>query len=670
LENRKKIENFFLEQGILSKNFPDYEFRTSQTEMALSIYDCLLSKEHIFIEAPTGIGKSFAYLVPSIYYAKKYQKKAVISTNTINLQEQLIFKDIPFLKDFLPIDFKASLIKGKNNYICPHRLRKAMNNTKSLFDEDETKILDKIYDWFLNTKDGTTSDINFKVPDNLWSNICAEHGICTSKTCGGEDTECFYQKAKFDIAKSDIVIINHYLFFTLFRFNEYKRKSRGTKQEDGYLFHNDFLIFDEAQTLENIAAKHLYPTISREMIKYHLTRLYNDKKRKGFLNSFNSLHIIPTVINLLELNNLFFQTLKKKYYRHKGEKEPKTAARIYERNSFENILNDEFNHLIKCLRPLRDACKDEHQLNELNDYIIKFAEFNRLIDEFITLENETEKGDFVYWIELSSTKEDSNITLCSTNLDLSDYFRNNIFKSGNSCVLTSATLSINESFEYFKSRLGAESAHELRLPTQFDFYKQVKIYIPRDIPIPRKESDLLYKEKIKYWIEYFIKMTKGKALILFTNSALMKKISFELKNTLSKYNIQVFTQGEGLSRKNLLNSFKEDTDSVLFGLDSFWIGIDVPGESLSNLIITKLPFQVPEHPLIRAKIDYIEKSGQNSFNNFILPEAILKFRQGIGRLIRNKNDKGIIAILDTRIISRPYGKFFINSIEPCPIELI
>jgi ATP-dependent DNA helicase DinG len=662
MDIRKEIENFFSEDGILSQKFETYEFRKSQLDMALGVYDSLENKSHIFIEAPTGIGKSFAYLVPAIYYAKENKKKAIISTHTINLQEQLIEKDIPFLKEHLSVDFKAALIKGKNNYICPKRLKVAFENAYSLFENDEIKILDKLYSWLKRTTDGTLSDINFQVIPNVWSSICAERGICTNKTCGGiDETECFYQKAKYKIAESDVVILNHHLFFTLFA---------GVRDvgEEGYLYKNDFVIFDEAHTLETVASEHIVPAISREMLKYHLLRLYNDRKKKGFLLSFPSLHILPVVQNLLEINQYFFQGIKRELFHYRNKDEKKLALRVTEKNIVKNILKDEIENLLKGLSGLRQYCSNDMQENELTDYILRLGDFSRMIEDFLQLRNEDK--NYVYWVELSSQKEDANISLCASPVDISDFFRENIFRENNSCILTSATLTVSNNFEYFKKRLGAEIAGELQLPTQFDFYRQVKLYIPKDMPEPQKENNDVYNIKLKEWINYFIKMTDGKALVLFTNSFLLRQIGSEIRNELTNEGIKVLMQGEGISKRNLLYSFKENTNSVLLGLDSFWLGVDVPGESLSNLIITRLPFFVPDHPLIKAKLEFIDLNGGNSFMDYSLPEAILKFRQGIGRLIRHKTDTGIIAVLDPRILTKSYGKHFFNSIDECPVEII
>lgn len=657
-----EIKNFFSEEGILSKHYENYEFRKSQEEMADSILSTLENKSHSFIEAPTGVGKSFAYLVPAIYYAKKNAKKVIVSTYTINLQEQLINKDIPFLQKTLPIEFKAKILKGRNNYLCPNRLRTAMDLSNTLFETAEKLNLEKIYSWSKNTIDGTRSDIDFVLDETVWDSVCSERGICTNKTCGYEDTKCFYQKAKKELADSDVIIVNHHLFFTLF--------DDVSDDKNGYLYLNDFVIFDEAHTVEQVATDHIAPRVSREMIKYHLHKLYNQQKKRGFLLTLPSLHIQAVIENLLELNREFFYKLRKNLFVKSDNNNESLTARVYEKEIEENILKPELDNLIKNLRSLRMVCKDENQENELNEFIIRFSEFNYVIEEFLKQKKNEKENDFVYWVELSNKKPESNVSICSSPVDISEYFRNNIFRPGNSTILTSATLTINNDFQYFKKRLGGENTEELKLESPFDFYNQVKIYIPKNIPMPLKDNTLIYKDKLKEWILYFVKQTKGKALVLFTNSVLLKSIGNEIKSDMEEDNIELLLQGTGTSRSSLLTQFKNDINSVLFGLDSFWMGVDIPGEALSNLVITRLPFLVPSHPVVQAKMEFIEKNGGNSFYEYSLPEAILKFRQGIGRLIRHKSDRGIIAILDSRIISKSYGKFFINSIDECEIEIL
>lgn len=658
---RDRLAEFFSHDGLLASHFPNYEYRESQMKMANAVIDSLEGKNHVFIEAPTGIGKSFAYLVPAIYYAKKYGKKAIISTHTINLQEQLIGNDVPLLKKILPFKFEANLLKGKTNYVCPNRLKKAAEYSNSLFESDEQKCLQKLLAWSKTTKDGTLSDIGFQVDQNVWQNVCAEVNICTNKTCGDPDkTECFYRKAKDRINASDIVILNHYLFFSLFNIS-----SKDSKE--GYLFQNDFVIFDEGHTLEDAAAEQLVPKISREMVRYHLLRLYNDRKRKGFLTTLPALHILPVVQNLLDINQAFFYEIKRKFFKRIGDKYDRLAFRIRQRSNIQNHLDSEIKNLIVQLNELKGFARSDIEENEINDFVNKFAFINSSINDFLEMTN----NELVYWVELSSHNPETNTWLCASPPDISEYLGENIFKENNSCVVTSATLSINGNFNYYINRLGAKNAEVVNLPTQFDYYRQVKIYIPNDRSlIPKKENDTVYTEALRGWIEHFIRQTGGKALVLFTNSYLMKSIASIIRLDPAFNDIDILVQGEGTSRKNLLEQFRENINSVLFGLDSFWLGVDAPGETLSNLIITRLPFVVPDHPLIQARLELIDSKGGNSFMDYSLPEAILKFRQGAGRLIRNKTDEGIIVILDNRILTKTYGKYFLNSIDECPVILL
>lgn len=664
MDIRKETENFFKNGGLLSHHFENYEHRQSQLEMALAIADTLETKTHLLVEAPTGVGKSFAYLVPAILFAKKYNRKAVISTHTINLQEQILYKDIPVLKNIIPLEFKANLIKGKSNYLCPNRLSRALENANSLFEDEEQIFLDKIHRWAKQTSDGTTSDLNFRINYNVWQNVCAERGICTSKTCGSTDTKCFYQKARMELETSDVIITNHHLFFTLYD---------GISDPDvvGYLYKDDFVIFDESHTLESVAASHISPAFSREMLKYHLLRLHNSKTRKGFLVGKQSLHILPVVQNLLDINSAFFDSLKRKLFKHSEGKPGKLAVRVYEPGIVKDIITNELGVLIEGLRKLRQSVQNDWEENELNDFIIKFGEMKYIISDFLGQgKNSDNPNEFVYWVELASNNTDANVSLCSSPVDLSDYFRQNIFRQSNTTIHTSATLTVNNSFEYFSTRLGAEFSANLKLSSSFNYYDQMEMYIVNDIHVPNRDTNEMYELMLRDNIVEFINRTEGKAMVLFTNSALMQSIANKVKDELKQNEIKIFVQGVSGSRKHILDSFKQDVNSVLFGLDSFWLGVDIPGESLSNLIITKLPFQVPEHPVIKARMEYIEMKGGNSFMEYSLPEAILKFRQGVGRLIRNKTDHGILVILDSRIVTKPYGKYFINSIDECKIEIV
>ncbi len=658
----QETEKIFASDGVLS-SLKGFEYRKPQQEMAVLVAESLENNTHLIVEGPTGVGKSFAYLVPSIIFALKEKRKAVISTCTINLQEQLIKKDIPALQRILPYEFKPEILKGRHNYICTRRLNNALIKKNNLFEDSEQQQLQAIYSWLQHGGTGSLQDIPFKVDENVWSQIFAEEGICASKSCGTENSNCIYQQAKVRLKQADLVVLNHYLFFTLFGLYENKTK--------GFIFANDFTVFDESHQIEQIAAENISPSVSREQIRFWLHKLYNPKNEKGFLLSKNAQTTIRSVRKLLNENDMFFDEIDSCVTKHQQRERAKGIVRIREPININNRLEPLLLELYSDLRKMVSQAQNDDEANEINNYAKRLSAVKNTINDFLTQKIEEQ----VYWMEFSGRGR-RNITMSISPIDMAEFFRINVWDENKLSIMTSATLSINKSLHYFRKSLGADEVNTAIIDSTFDFQRQMQIYIARSVPQPKISKDItieeilegnsyqkILKEKI---LEYVFK-TEGGALVLFTNFKLLRKIHEEIKPDLTEKGIDVYAQGEGLSKTKLLNDFKKNHNSVLFGVDSFWMGVDVPGDSLRSVIITKLPFDVPDHPIIEAKIESIEKRGGNPFTEFSLPGAILKFKQGIGRLIRNKTDKGIIVILDSRVVTKTYGKYFINSLPECEV---
>lgn len=657
-----EIKGIFSPAGLLS-GLEGFEFRSGQQKMAVSIADSLETGEHNIIEAPTGVGKSLAYLVPSILYALQNEKKAIISTCTINLQEQLINKDIPALAKILPVEFKYEILKGRNNYICTKRLNKAMIEKSSLFMTSEQQTLQKIYDFVNKESKGTRQDMPFPVDDNVWSEIFAEEGVCTQKSCGGAETNCYYQQAKQRMKDADLLVLNHHLFFTLFGFYE--------RDSEGYLYFNDFVIFDEAHTVEQIAAERVSPSVSKEQIRFWLNKLYNPRTQKGFFANKQSDRIKKAIDITNQDNEHFFKMLHSYVNDMYSAQSHKSSIRIKEAIPLGSELMNSILELTIELKKSTPLAKNDIEADEIKNYFTKFTRIRNNLVFFL----EQKSDEYVYWVEYSGRAR-SNIKLCISPIDMAEYFRENIFAKNRICSMTSATLSVNNNLDFFKNTVGAEEVRNEIIETPFDFGRQMKIHVYKDIPEPEKNikhkiSDILneseFEKILVNKIKECVEMTSGGALVLFTSNKMLKLSYNKLLEEFLGAGINLYAQHNGMPNNRILQEFRDDENSVLLGVDSFWMGVDIPGHSLRNVIVTKLPFEVPDHPVIEAKLEFILQKGGNPFMDYSLPTAILKFRQGVGRLIRNKNDEGIICILDSRIIKKPYGKHFLNSLPECEV---
>ena len=643
------VRRVFAHDGILS-SAEGFEYRPQQEAMAIAIAEALEDRSHLMVEAPTGVGKTLAYLVPSILYATRNHRRAVISTHTRNLQDQLFHKDLPIVRSLMRSGFRAEILKGRGNYLCTTRLRNALSAPGSLFSDEAAQQLSELYRWSETTDNGDVDTAPFAPLPEVWDLVCSERGVCSPATCG---TDCFFQRAREQVRSADLIILNHALFFALMAVQE---------TDERFIFDDDFVVFDESHTLPSVAAAGVGQRISRHQVLSAIHRLYNPKSKRGILGK-QSKRVKDLIVDIDAAVGDFFGTVAQAARSLASGAGPQTTAiRVRTRGLVVNALTQPLTALCAELDKLGKAPKNAPLGPELD------AVRNTCLDILLQVDNFLEQPDpsFTYWVELPRQR-DGNIALCASPGDVGEIIGPRLFKAGTSVILTSATLAVDNSLSYAQERIGAREVRTLILDSPFDFARQMRVCLAGDIPEPETDG---YTETLPSWILRSVERSQGKALVLFTSTALMNTLASTLLDPLDELGFRLLVQGNELSRHEMLETFKDDIHSVLFGLDSFWMGIDVPGEALEHVIITRLPFAVPNHPLVESRLEAIARRGGQAFLEFTLPEAVLKFRQGVGRLIRTRTDRGMVTVLDSRIVRKSYGRMFLSSIPRCPVEIL
>jgi ATP-dependent DNA helicase DinG len=645
----------FAEGGWLQERLV-LEHRPGQERMALAVAAAFRDDVPLLFEAGTGIGKSLAYLVPGIIHAKDTGRQMIVSTHTISLQEQIDKKDlglcrrlfgaVPVLAPYAA--FESTVLVGKSNYLCTTRLAHALADRATLFDDAGYEELKRIAEWSESTGTGLRHDLQPPPMPEVWDSVNADSSLCSRRTC--DCGRCFYQRARARVRSAQVVVVNHALLFSLIAAGG-ARAEGATEGASGVLFPGDFVVLDEAHRVTEVAEETFGLSLSSFGIERSLKHIFNPRTRRGILAKRGGPELRQRIADALEASTQFFNFLATTLLAERS------VVRVREPGAAEPLLGEPLAALERLVSKAADLLEDGRERDEVLDQRSRLRAIRAGIDEWLGLSNE----GHVYWAEKGGRKQ-TIVTLRSAPIDVAPELERRLFGAGVAVLCTSATLAPGGDMERFAAGVGAVGARSEVAASPFDFARNMRVYVASDVPPPSLQDSRASIEAAADYVRFCCERVPGGSLVLFTSYRDMQAVAASVGPHLESLGRPFLQQGGGLSRTELADRMRALGNAVLFGTESFWTGVDVPGDALSQVVIARLPFSPPTHPIAEAKSELIRDRGGDPFGELTLPEAVIKFRQGVGRLIRTQTDQGIVTILDSRVLAKAYGRLFMESL--------